>query len=81
MTQTINKVTMWQTSDGQVHSSEEMAQQYVANADLRDALEEVIGTHGSYDAQDILNFLSGRSKQVRDWLDANDAAMKKANGL
>jgi len=73
---TVRMITVWETSDGEKHPSQEAANAYVLNNDLRDALADVLGDC-HYDAQDILNFLSGRSKHVREWLEANDAAMKK----
>lgn len=74
---TIKKVEVWETSDGVVHASKEMAEQHICNNIFRDDLKNFLSCIlSNTKAQDILNFLSGRPQQVREWLDANDAAEK-----
>lgn len=68
----IEKFTKWRTEDGVEHSSPEMAEQHIRNEALCKILSQADHMH----AQEILNTLSGYAKDVRAWLDANDAATK-----
>lgn len=66
---TVKKVEVWQTSDGVTHTSKAMADQYVLNAEM--VSELTIAGYGADEAQDIINFLSGRRRGlVNDWLNA-----------
>lgn len=67
---TISKKEMWITSDNATHSTYEMACQYVLNA----AMLELF--HLQPDQQEIVNVITSNIKQVREFLDACDAAEK-----
>ena len=79
MTLSITKVTKWETSDGKIHSSQEMANQHLLNADACERIKEVLLTGADFpDAQDFVNWITSNSKMVRELLDACDA-MEKAS--
>lgn len=66
----VETITKWRTDDGVEHSSPEMAEQHIRN----EALCKILSGADHMHAQEILNTLSGYAKDVRAWLDANDAA-------
>lgn len=72
----IEKVTAWRTSDGVYHSGPKMAEQHIRNKRLADALQEIMDD--KTDAQDVLNFLTGRRVEVVQFLAACDAMEKEA---
>ena len=79
MTLIIKKVVKWETSDGKIHSTQEMANQYVLNADACERIKEVLLTGLDFpDAQDFVNWITSNSKIVMDLLDACDA-MERAS--
>lgn len=74
---TVKKIEKWETSDGVVHSSQEMAHQYIMNAEMCADLGEAIYLRQDVDAQDIVNWIASNAKRVRAFLDACEA-MEKA---
>lgn len=75
---TVRKVEVWETSDGVKHTSKAMADQYILNAEMVRELTTSAG-YGDNEAQDIVNFLSGRRRGlVRDWLDACEKLEKES---
>jgi hypothetical protein len=69
----ISKITKFRTEDGTEHSTREMAEQFILNAELL----EILGA-SVLEPQDILNTLSSHRQKVRDWLNACDAMEKAA---
>jgi hypothetical protein len=74
---TIRKVTAWETSDGEKHSSHAMAEHHIQNIEM----VELITDRMSIDrvtAQDLLNTLSNARSCVRIWLDGIDKMEQEA---
>jgi hypothetical protein len=78
MTITITKVTKWETSDGKIHSSKEMADQHVMNDEIVKSIDAAIYIEAGCDAQDFVNWMASNARMVREFLDACDA-MEKAS--
>lgn len=72
------KVTKWRTSDGVEHSSRAMADYHILTerlaADLKPYLDSAPEPH------DVLNLISSRAKDIREWLDAGEHMTKVASG-
>lgn len=76
---TFKKVEAWKTDDGVLHSSEAMAEQYVANRELVSILDVVFrDSDFEPQGQNILNTLSGRLPLVREWIEACEKLRKES---
>jgi len=75
---TTEKIIKWRTSDGAEHSSKEMADQHVLNAEICQNISERLYLRGDVDPQDIVNWMTSNAKQIREFLDACEA-MERAS--
>lgn len=76
MSTPIKKVEAYQTIDGVLHSSRQMARQHLANVAMLTLIE-----HQTANGQDVLNALSGDLAAVQEWVTACRLLERAALGI